>query len=230
LLLAARGIKLAWMNPKGGPLRLVFCDDNRLLGEALAAALHAWGHQPVAVTTSAAAGVAAVAEHMPDACLLDLRFPSGEDGITAARKMRTQCPATAVVVLSGALDLAVAREARTIGVAGFLAKDQSVTHIARALQVIASGGTVYESARSGHAPASVSQRARPLYDLTPRETEVLRRIVAGQGTVQMSLEMKIATSTLRTYVKILLTKLGAHSRLQAAALASREGLVAKLPA
>jgi two-component system, NarL family, nitrate/nitrite response regulator NarL len=211
-------------------LRLVFCDDNRLLGEALAAALRAWGHQAVAVTTSAAAGVTAVAEHMPDVCLIDLRFPSGEDGLTAARTMRTQCPGTAVVVLSGALDPTVAWEARSIGVAGLLAKDQSVTQIARALEVIAAGGAVYESARSRQVHASVPQRARSQYDLTPRETDVLRRIVAGQSTEQMSLEMKIATSTLRTYVKNLLTKLGAHSRLQAAALASREGLVAKLPA
>ena len=93
-------------------MRLVFCDDNRLLGEALAAALHAWGHQAVAITTSAAAGVAAVTEHMPDACLLDLRFPGGEDGLTAARKMRMQCPGTKVVVLSGALDPAVAANIR----------------------------------------------------------------------------------------------------------------------
>ena len=59
---------------------------------------------------------------------------------------------------------------------------------------------------------------------------MLRRIVEGQGTGQMAKEMNIATSTLRTYVKNLLTKLGTHSRLQAAALASREGLVAELSA
>jgi DNA-binding NarL/FixJ family response regulator len=44
---------------------------------------------------------------------------------------------------------------------------------------------------------------------------VLRRIVDGQGTGQMAMEMNIATSTLRSYVKTLLTKLGTHSRLQA---------------
>jgi DNA-binding NarL/FixJ family response regulator len=46
----------------------------------------------------------------------------------------------------------------------------------------------------------------------------------------MAREMNIATSTLRTYVKNLLAKLGTHSRLQAAVLASREGLVAELSA
>jgi DNA-binding CsgD family transcriptional regulator len=66
--------------------------------------------------------------------------------------------------------------------------------------------------------------------LTPREKEVLRRIVAGQGTAQMAAEMDIAVNTLRSYVKNVLTKLGAHSRLQAAALATREDLLSELPA
>ena len=63
-------------------------------------------------------------------------------------------------------------------------------------------------------------RENPLGGLTPRETEVLRRIVAGQSTSQMARDMDIAISTLRGYIKSILAKLGAHSRLQAAAIAS----------
>jgi two-component system nitrate/nitrite response regulator NarL len=219
------------MTLRGAILKLVLCDDNRLLAEALAAALRAWGYHPAAVTTSAAAGVSAVAEHRPDACLLDLRFPSGADGLTAARQMRAQSPRTAVVMLSGTLDPSVTMQARSIGVAGYLAKDQSVSQIASALQLIISGRSFYGPARPGRPPAQATRRPPSRYDLTPRETEVLRRIVAGQTTTQMSLEMNIAVSTLRTYVKNLLTKLGTHTRLQAAALASREGLLtARQPA
>jgi len=203
-------------------MRLVLCDDNRLLVEALAAALKTWGHQTVAITTSPVAGIAAVAEHMPDACLLDLRFPNGEHGLSAARQMRTRYPGTAVVVLTAAHDKDVAWEAKEIGVAGVLSKDQNVTQIARALDVIASGGVVYEPAPSKRSLAAPPRRQ---YELTPREMEVVARIVAGQSTEQMSVQMNIATSTVRTYVKNLLTKLGAHSRLEAAALASREGLI-----
>ena len=81
---------------------------------------------------------------------------------------------------------------------------------------------------SGHAiwRAAVPPREELLGTLTPRETQVLRRIVAGQSTGQMAREMDVATSTLRSYIKNILAKLGAHSRLQAAAIASREpGLV-----
>jgi two-component system nitrate/nitrite response regulator NarL len=211
-------------------MRLVLCDDNRILGEALAAVLTARGHQVVAVTTSVPAGIAAVSEYLPDACLLDLRFPGEQDGIAAVRAIRGECPGTAVVILSGMPDPAAVWEARQLGVAGILRKDQNVDHIAQALDVVASGGAVYDSGLPAVERTVVSRRARPLYELTPREREVLHRIVAGQSTGQMAREMCIATSTLRTYVKNLLTKLGTHSRLQAAALASREGLVAELSA
>lgn len=47
----------------------------------------------------------------------------------------------------------------------------------------------------------------------------------GQHTQQMATEMNIATSTLRSYVKNLFAKLGVHSRLEAAAVASRTDLL-----
>jgi two-component system nitrate/nitrite response regulator NarL len=163
--------------------------------------------------------------HRPDACLIGLRFP-GEDGLARIRAIRQRHPGTAIVILARAADPSMAWEARKLGVAGFLSKDVNVAQIAQALAAVAAGGTVFEPGLPSRPVAGTSRRDRRLYELTPREQEVLRRIVNGQGTGQMAKEMNIATSTLRSYVKTLLTKLGTHSRLQAAALASREGLVA----
>jgi len=210
-------------------MRLVLCDDNLLLGEALAPALTASGHQITAITTSLAGGLAAIRARRPDACLIGLRFP-GQDGLAGIRAIRQRHPGTAVVVLARAADPSTAWEARKLGAAGFLSKDANVAQIAEALAEVAAGGTVFEPGLSSRPVARAPRRDRRVYELTPREREVLRRIVDGQGTGQMAQEMNIATSTLRSYVKTLLTKLGTHSRLQAAALASREGLVAEVPA
>ena len=49
---------------------------------------------------------------------------------------------------------------------------------------------------------------------------MLDRIAAGQNTQKMALEMSVTTETLRTYVRNVLAKLGAHSRLEAAAIVS----------
>jgi two-component system, NarL family, nitrate/nitrite response regulator NarL len=205
-------------------VRLVLCDDNKILCDALQVALDRRGHSVVATANTTVLGIAAVAAHRPAACLLDLRFPDPPDGLEAAGLIRRRYPETAVLILSGFADQEVRAEAMRLGVAGFLRKDQDVGHVADALDVIAGGGEIYDSVRVtrersyGRVPG-----CQPTV-LTPREREVLRRMAAGQSTAQMSREMDIEVSTLRTYVKNVLTKLGAHSRLQAVAMATREHL------
>ena len=206
-------------------MRLVLCDDNRILCEALAVALEARGHEVLAIATESLTGIDEVERCRPDACLLDLRFPEPPDGLDAARLIRERCPETAVLVLSGLDDPAVLAEATKLGVAGVLRKDQNVDHIAGALDVIASGGVVCGPVKAHTTRSRGRHRYHPVRDLTSREKEVLRRIVAGQSTKQMTREMNVAPSTLRTYVKSMLTKLGAHTRLEAAALATREDLL-----
>jgi ActR/RegA family two-component response regulator len=85
-------------------MRLVLCDDNRIFCETLAVALEARGHRAMAIATTTAESIAAVARHQPDACLLDLRFNNGEDGLAAARLIRDRYPQTAVLVVSGHAD------------------------------------------------------------------------------------------------------------------------------
>jgi two-component system, NarL family, nitrate/nitrite response regulator NarL len=220
-------------------MRLVLCDENRILCEALAAALEARGHQVAAIAPTPTDGLAAVAAHRPDVAVMDVCSTAATEGprqdgaeaLGAATVMRQHYPATAVLVLSSAAGPATRSAAMKIGVSGFLRKDKSVSELASALEVVARGGVVAEPGPSaGRARRRARRRPYPLPVLTPREAEVLRRIVAGQNTVQMAGEMDIAVSTLRTYVKNVLTKLGAHSRLQAAALASRENLLTELPA
>jgi two-component system nitrate/nitrite response regulator NarL len=206
-------------------MRLVLCDDNKILCDALGVVLGRRGHRVVATANTTAAGIAAVASYRPDVCLLDLRFPDPPDGLEAARLIRERYPRTAVLILSGFVDREVRAQAARIGVAGFLRKDQNVDHVADALDVIASGGEIFDSVLSSRERARDRGPGGGPPVLTPREQEVLCRMAVGRSTAQMAEEMNIEVSTLRTYVKNVLTKLGAHSRLQAVAVATREGLL-----
>lgn len=203
-------------------MRLVLCDDHELLGQALAVALEARGHQVLAVTKTPAAGVAAVAALRPDICLLDLRFPENGNGLDAARAIGRQYPQTKVLVLSGVADPQAVYEAAQVGVAGYIAKDQSVGEISRALEMIASGMAVFSPGPQSR--GSAERRRREALDaLTPREKEVLTRMVAGESTVRIATAMGVTTGTVRIYVGNVLAKLGVHSRLQAAARARELG-------
>jgi two-component system, NarL family, nitrate/nitrite response regulator NarL len=207
-------------------VRLVLCDDNRLFCEALVCMLRANGHPVLAIATTASDSITAVAANRPDACLLDLRFPDGS-GLDVARAIRRSVPETKIVVFSCVTDPAVVSEAKKIGVAGFLRKDQKPGTITAALQVINAGKVAFMTG----AARQPSWRAIPsptddlLQKLTPRERQVLQRIVAGQSTGQMAREMNLAMSTLRSHIGRVLSKLGAHSRVQAAAIASRGSAV-----
>ncbi len=206
-------------------MRLVICDTNRLLSEALAAALETFGCEVLATTASADDVIEAVVRLRPDVCVLDLHLPEPQNGLKAVRELRCYCPDTAVLVVSDIHDHAAWSQLQRSGVSGHLGKDRSVCQIADALRVIAGGGRVFDTV-----PPREALRRRTSVALTPREAELVRRIVAGQSTRQMAREMNISISTLRTYVKNVLAKLGAHSRLEAAAVATRLNLTAMNPA
>jgi two-component system, NarL family, nitrate/nitrite response regulator NarL len=206
-------------------MRLVLCDDDRSAAAALAVTLEARGHQALAIAITADEGVAAVASHQPDACLMDLSFPGGGDGLSVARAIRAHYPGTAVLVVSGLSDLAASSAAVRDEAEGFRSEGQELDRIAEALDLVAASrpSPVTESSPASDPGPGQLPAKDPFSTLTPRETEVLRRIAAGQNTARMVREMKVTTATLRTYVKNVLAKLGAHSRLEAAALVSRQG-------
>jgi two-component system, NarL family, nitrate/nitrite response regulator NarL len=208
-------------------VRLVICDHQRILAEALAAALETRGHEVLAVTTTPADGLDAVSADRPDVCLIDLRFGNQPGGLDTARAIRQWYPGTRVLVLSAVTDPEMLSQVVGAGVAGFIRKDQSVDQIASALDVIAAGGSVLDPGLPRvRARASVRPQPRkPIDELSPREREIVVRILRGQSTRQMAFAMNITVGTVRTYVKNVLAKLGAHSRLQLAALASRDGLL-----
>jgi len=60
--------------------------------------------------------------------------------------------------------------------------------------------------------------------LTPRQTEVLRHLAAGCSTKQIAERMSLSVETVRNHIRAVLRKLGAHSRLEAVAIARRRGL------
>jgi len=211
-------------------MRLVLCDDHRLFAEPLAVALENRGHQVVVCSTPAEA-LRAVAHREPDACVLDLRFAEGEgDGIEAVAELRQRHPGCAVVVLSGSADEDDFSAALAAGAAAFLRKDQPVSAIFDALDLVLAGEEV-AVAPVGRGTSDVADRARVrsvTRQLTARERDVLRGLVHGHGTQTIARQLRVAPSTVRTHLQSVLFKLGVHTRLQAVALVARTGVEGEL--
>ena len=126
------------------PLRVVIADDQASVREGLVLLLG--GLPGIDVVGAAADGEQAlqlVAEHEPDAILLDLHMPV-LDGIGATRRLRAEHPGVAIVVLTTYVDDTSVLEALRAGARSYLTKDADRTDIARALQAAAGGLTVFD--------------------------------------------------------------------------------------
>ena len=201
-------------------MRLLVCDDHKLLVDALSMALNNTGHTVVATALDPDEAVEAAREHQPDACLLDVNFPQG-NGLSAIRRIHEVSLGTKVVILSGSLSRVVVADAIAQGAQGFVGKEQPIGAIIEALELARQGHLAVDPLVLRDALRPRAQEDDPLWVLkfvTEREWEVLRCIMDGLSTQQMADHLGVHRSTARTHVQNLLTKLGVHSRLQAAAL------------
>ena len=154
-------------------------------------------------------------------------------GLELAQAVLQRHPRTKVLMVSATDDPAIVSAALDLGVSGFTRKDQRIDGIVQILERVAAGEVAVDpellraAVRHLKAP-DVDQAERTLRYLTPREREVLRRIVEGESTKQIARAMDIAQSTARTHVQNVLVKLGAHSRVEASAIVARVGAVDRL--
>ncbi len=206
-------------------MRIVLCDDHRLLLEALSKALGSQGFTIEAATSSPADAVAAVKSFDPDLLLIDLGFPDS-DGLTAAREVARSHPRTRVVILTGSDQLAPLREAMKIGVAGYVRKDQRLSGIVQALRQAAQGESSIDKTllrRLGSNPTGPTKQPQVLDRLTQQERVVLGCLADGLQTSEIVRRLGIRNSTVRSHIQAILSKLGVHSRLQAVALLHESG-------
>ncbi len=213
-------------------MKLVLCDDHRIFAESLALVLEGRGYVVAAVTETPQDALDAVMGNSPDICVLDLTFP-GANGLDFVARIARASPGCRVVVLTGSSDPAVLAAAVDAGAAGFAVKAQAVDDIVVAIErahahevAIAPALLLAALAQQmSYASRNESDARRLARFLTDREREVLERLVRGEDTGTLARGMGIARSTARTHIQSVLTKLGVHSRLEAAILAVRESIV-----
>jgi two-component system nitrate/nitrite response regulator NarL len=211
-------------------MQLLLCDDHRIFMQALTHALEARDHVVVAQLTTPREAVERTKVERPDVCIMDLSFPDGS-GLDAVIEIVDQVPATKVLVLSGNVDARTASAVLKAGAHGLIGKDQPVDQIVRALARLDADELAFDPRLlrdSVRRTASEEQTDLLVRQLTPRERQVLHRLVRAETTRDIAEGMGITSSTARAYIQAILSKLGVHTRLQAVSLVTRLGLSDKL--
>ena len=212
-------------------IEVVIGDDHAVFLDALAAVLSSDGWTVTKARTIEDT-VAAVSTQHPDVCLMDRHFAVGRDGLAALRDLLGVSPRTKVLILSADGNTDSVMRAMRAGAAGYVHKTRSVSVLKKTIERVLRGEVVVEvPAGPAIHPQLARQRdaMRLAGCLTARERQCLELLVAGQDTAAMVSSLGVSAATVRTHVQALLTKLGAHSRLEAAAFAVRTGLLDEHP-
>ncbi|MDQ2791033.1 MAG: DNA-binding response regulator [Pseudonocardiales bacterium] len=203
---------------------IVLGDDHAVFVESLVSVLVAAGFKVPAVAWSLTGTIEAVRHHRPDVCLLSQRFPDG-DGVTAIGHIVAASPATRILILAADNDTEAMGHAVRLGAVGYIHKTWEIRKLVQALERVIDRAIALEAPRAGSVRSDVSEARRLAGHLTARERECLALLVKGLDTPAMTVQLGVSTATVRSHVQALLTKLGVHSRLEAARFAVRYDLV-----
>jgi two-component system NarL family response regulator len=201
-------------------IRIVIVDDHVPLRVGLKAMLSIRPHLMVVDEASnTAEAIAACEKHGPDIVLMDLRIPGG-GGVEATTVIRQRWPNTHVLIITtydGDEDIHRAIQA---GASGYLLKGLTSAELIAAIEAVHHGERVM--------PPDVALRFRERIlrkDLSPRELEVLRLIVAGRSNKEIARDLAIGEESVKTHLKGVFQKLGVADRTQAAVEAIRHGIL-----
>jgi DNA-binding NarL/FixJ family response regulator len=206
-------------------ITLFIIDDHLLVSESLQLAAATKNDiRALGAAVTLAEGLQLVSALQPDVVLIDAHLPDGSalDGIVAIRE---RSPHTAVVVLSASTDHHAAMQALERGAAGYLVKEQKVDEVFDGIRAAHAGDRPIAPQLINALVSRLSSGGESVRHLSRREVEVLRLLAEGMSTADLSTHLQLSRTTVRNHIQSAIRRLGAHSKLEAVAIAQREGLI-----
>ncbi|WP_439939085.1 response regulator [Nocardia sp. N13] len=210
-------------------IRVVLADDHAVVRRGLAGLLESTDDlEVVGVAKDGREAVDLVREQRPDVAVMDLQMPV-LDGVEATRAILAEDVGTEVLVLTSFSDHARIDAAVEAGAVGYLLKDAEPEVLLDGIRAVARGESPLDPraarrlllrASRGAVPAAAST----VPDLSPRETEVLRLVVAGLLNKQIAARLGITERTVKAHLTSAYQRIGVADRTQAALWAQRHDL------
>jgi two-component system, NarL family, nitrate/nitrite response regulator NarL len=208
-------------------MRLLVVEDQGLITELIADRL---GREPdidvVGSTSSMRRALELAAELSPDVVTTSYRLDDG-DGIQLAKAMPSVSAASRVVMVTALKPGDLLRAALGVGCAGIVSKFASVENLLLAVRAASHGEVLIGQPVLSRLIENRRLRAAGSEgtDLTPREFEVLNLFSEGLTDRAIAERLGLADKTVRNHVQVVLSKLGARSKLDALAIAIKRGLI-----
>lgn len=206
-------------------IRVLLVDDHQVVRSGLRAFLSVFDEfEFVGEAANGREALAICPQCKPDVVLMDLLMPE-MNGAEATREIRKLCPHIQVVVLTSFREETLVEEALKAGAIGYLLKDVTADELAEAIHAAVKGKpTLAPEATEALIHASM-KTAGTAPELTDREMDVLRLMVAGDSNPEIARKLVVSLSTVKFHVSSILSKLDVGSRTEAVSMALQEGIL-----
>ena len=213
----------------------MIADDRALFREAMRTIMEAEEGMRVVADLESAADVLQEADRSrPNVALLSVELP-GNDPIVLARKLIAQQPHCRVVFLVERHDVRFLVDALKAGAKGYVTKATPIRTFIESVRDVARGELLIPRSllpelidRLVQGSVVHDEAMRRISMLTARERSVLALLADGGSNESIGQALYISPFTARTHIQNLITKLGVHSRLEAAMFVARNDLRERL--
>ena len=165
-------------------------------------------------------------ELKPDVILMDLIMEGGT-GIEATEQIKTELPATQIIILTSYVDEKLVFPALEAGALSYILKTSQAEELAEAIRRAVRQESVIEPKVAAKMLTLIRDDSEqlPHNELTPREMEVLKLIGEGKTNQEIADELFIGIKTVKAHVSNVLSKLGVEDRTSAAIYAHRHKII-----
>ena len=209
-------------------IKILIADDHPVVREGLIAMLSR--EVDFKVVGEAKDGVEAVnkaRELSPDVVLMDLRMPE-MDGVEAMRQIRSAMPDIKFIILTTYSDDDYIFSGIEAGARAYLLKDAPREDLFKAIRSVYRGESLIQPVVASKLLdrfSQLSRRAPSGEELSARELEVLCLMAKGAANKEISAELNIAQSTVKTHITNIFQKLGVNDRTEAVTQALKKGVI-----
>ena len=193
-------------------MRVVIAEDSVLLREGMVHLLEEAGFEVVGQAGNADELILKVRSYKPDVAIVDIRMPptQTDEGLRAAKQIRSELPQTGVLVLSAYLESEYALEllSESAEGVGYLLKDRvsDIEQFLSAVRRVGEGGSALDPEIVSRLVGRRRQRD-PLDDLTPREREVLSLMAEGLSNAAVAARLVVTERAVEKHVTSIFAKL-----------------------
>lgn len=193
-----------------GRFRLLMVDDHTIVREGLRRVLDPIAHEwSITEAVNAFQALEYLRKQPFDLAIVDLSMP-GMSGLDLIRRIKSEFPGVAVLVLSMHGEEQYAMRAFKAGASAYVTKDGASTELVEAVRKVAAGGSFVTQSLAERVVQQLNgqKQISRLSVLTDRELEVLKRIVVGERLTDIGTSLHLSVKTVSTHKARILEKLG----------------------